>query len=241
MKSKQNMPQGIKARGAIIAGVIASVFACSTAAQSSDGLPGAAAPKAPAPVGAPPAQRAQRSAASEPKTGASTPAASDAAATANLSELIALLCQKDLWPLRPEQAEQKLQALGPFTHQQPPPLTEEQVKMYGPTPNNLSLVGGSHGPLKHSEIAFGEGSKRDLVFQEAGFYVGGSDLPQLFKTIESLVTEKLGKPKWHRKGSDGDLPVTEWKLKRALTLTLSQNVFQGERVVFIAIGEPQGP
>lgn len=79
-----------------------------------------------------------------------------------------------------------------------------------------------------------------MDFRGATFFVADSDLAHLYRAVSDVIQKQLGKPRWTRKASHGDLPAAGWKLSNHLELLLTQSPVAGERLLALMISEPQG-
>jgi hypothetical protein len=140
-------------------------------------------------------------------------------------ELVKLVAQRKLWPLKADAAEEQLRALGPWKREQP-------------IPEALTLVAGRAGIVARSEISYAADAKKRWIFVGASFFVADADLGQLHRTLSEVIEKQLGKPRWTRKAADR--PAAGWKLGKHLELLLTHSPVEGERLLALMISEPQG-
>jgi hypothetical protein len=114
----------------------------------------------------------------------------------SVEDVVKLVAQRKLWPLKAEAAEDQLRALGPWKREQP--IAEA-----------LTLLAGRAGVVEHSELSYAADVKKRWTFVGASFFVGDPDLARLHHTLSDLLQHQLGRPAWTRKAqtSKGDLPA----------------------------------
>jgi hypothetical protein len=158
-------------------------------------------------------------------SGAATAAAPGAAAV-SAEQLVSLVAQRKLWPLKPEAVEDQLRPLGPWKREQP-------------IPEALTLIGGRSGHVARSELSYSADGKKGWAFVGATFFVGDEDLGRLYDTLSGLIQKQLGKARWTRKATKGELPSAGWKLGPRLELLLRKSPTEGEQLIALMISEPQ--
>jgi hypothetical protein len=157
------------------------------------------------------------------ETPRSAPAPADEAPASNatVESVVGLIAKPNLWPLDIESARRILSALGPVTREQP-------------TASHVSLVGGPVGPLARYEVAYSLDAQQYWAFGSAGFVLADRDLPRLYRTLETRLTQLLGKPARSAAVKAGALPMTAWDLGDAILLSLAPSGKTGECRVLIA-------
>lgn len=150
-------------------------------------------------------------------------------ASVSVDALVKSVGQRKLWPLKPDVAEDRLQALGPWKREQP-------------IPDALTLVAGRAGVVERSELSYSADAKKRWIFLGASFFLGDTDLERLYHTLSEQLQLQLGKPAWVRKGkkSTGGKPAAGWRLGNRLELLLTHSPVEGEHLLAIMVSEPQG-
>jgi hypothetical protein len=141
--------------------------------------------------------------------------------------LVKLLAQRKLWPLKAEAVEEQFRALGPWKREQP-------------IPEALTLVAGRSGIVERSEISYAADAKKRWIFVGASFFVADADLLRLYRSLSEAIAKELGKPRWTRKATGGDMPAAGWTLGKRLELLLTRSPVEGEHLLALMISEPQG-
>lgn len=188
---------------------------------------GPTAPPARAPAATPESDAPE----ADPSASAATPdttareQSSEADETAD--NVVTLIAKPGLWPLDVEAARRVLQAFGPVNREQR-------------SPSALSLVGGPYGALDRFDIAYSLDDQHYWVFGSAGFFLDDRDPARLYHTIETRLTQLLGKPARTEQDESATesagVPPVVWDLGEAW-LSLAQSTDHGEDVVLIAIRE----
>ena len=97
-------------------------------------------------------------------------------------ELVKLVAQRKLWPLKADVAEEQLRALGPWKREQP-------------IPEALTLVAGRSGLVARSEISYSADARKRWIFVGASFFVADPDLAHLYRALSEVIQKQLGKPR----------------------------------------------
>jgi len=172
------------------------------------------------------AKAIETSARAVPGTGTAPSLATQPLVT-SAEELVKLVAQRKLWPLKADAVEAQLRALGSWKREQP-------------IPEALTLVAGRSGIVARSEISYTVDRKKRWIFVGASFFVADPDLAHLYRALSDVIQKQLGKPRWMRKAANGDLPAAGWKLSNHIELLLTQSPVEGERLLALIISEPQG-
>lgn len=168
---------------------------------------------------------APKSAPTEPSKPTAAPGASSD--TTSATDLVGLVAQRDLWPLKADSVADRLRPLGPWKREQP-------------IPEALTLVGGRRGAIERAELSYSSDGKNGWIFVGASFFVRDTDLKRSYDDTAAAVQKQLGKPKWTRKASSGGIPSAGWKLPNRLELLLSKSATEGEQLLALTVSEPQG-
>lgn len=156
-------------------------------------------------------------------TDAAAPADEPSRTQETADDVVTLIAKPGLWPLDVEAARRVLGAFGPVTSEQR-------------SPNDLSLVGGHYGALDRFDIAYSLDDKQYWVFGSAGFILDDRDPARLYHTLETRLTQLLGKPARTERGDGAALPPVVWDMGEAW-LSLASRSDNGQDVVLIAIRE----